>query len=144
MNEELGVEPAKRTQEIDERLLRGEMPVPPTAAVEAHLRRERRTVGPCPYRGLASFQETDAPFFFGRERFIARLVAAVRMPSPVVAVVGPSGSGKSSVVYAGLLPQLRKTGDWLIIDFRPGDQPIHALAAALSRALEPRLDEIDQ
>ncbi len=65
-------------------------------------------VPPNPYRGLAAFREEDAPFFFGREDFAVRLVEAMRN-QPLVAVIGPSGSGKSSSVFAGLLPRLRPT-----------------------------------
>ena len=48
----------------------------------------------------------------------------------IVAVIGPSGSGKSSVVFAGLIPQLRTDQHWLIISFRPGSRPLYTLAAA--------------
>ena len=89
-----------------------------------------------PYRGLFAFQEQDAPFFFGREAFTELLVESAHR-QPMVAVVGPSGSGKSSVVHAGLLPQLRKQREWLITQFRPGSRPFHALAAALIENLEP-------
>ena len=67
----------------------------------------------CPYRGLAAFQEQDARFFFGRERFVDRLVDVV-VPSSVVSIIGSSGSGKSSVVFAGLIPRLRAQGNWVI------------------------------
>lgn len=56
----------------------------------------------CPYKGLAFFDVQDAPYFFGRERLVARLVARL-VDAPLLAVVGASGSGKSSVVRAGLL-----------------------------------------
>ena len=54
----------------------------------------------CPYRGLLPFREEDAAFFFGRDGWIADLTAKVQA-HPLVAVVGRSGSGKSSLVYAG-------------------------------------------
>jgi hypothetical protein len=78
----------------------------------------------CPYRGLAAFREEDAPYFYGREIVTHQLVAAVKK-KPLVAVVGASGSGKSSVVFAGLIPQLKsdKKRDWLIVSFRPGNNP---------------------
>ena len=60
----------------------------------------------CPFKGLASFEADDAQYFFGRERLVAELVARL-VGAPLLAVVGPSGSGKSSVVKAGLLPALR-------------------------------------
>jgi WD40 repeat protein/energy-coupling factor transporter ATP-binding protein EcfA2 len=88
-------------------------------------------IPPCPYRGLFAFQEEDAHLFFGRERFTRSLVTAVKK-KPFVAVVGSSGSGKSSVVFAGLIPQLRQDPNvnWQIISFRPGNKPITALAEA--------------
>ena len=60
----------------------------------------------CPYKGLAFFDVDDAPYFFGRERLIARLVARL-VDAPLLAVVGASGSGKSSVVRAGLVAAVR-------------------------------------
>ena len=59
----------------------------------------------CPYKGLAAFDAEDAEYFFGRERLVAELVARL-VGAPLLAVVGPSGSGKSSVLRAGLLPAL--------------------------------------
>jgi DNA-binding SARP family transcriptional activator/WD40 repeat protein len=56
----------------------------------------------CPYKGLAFFEEADAAFFFGRERLVAELVARL-VEAPLLAVVGASGSGKSSIVRAGLV-----------------------------------------
>ncbi len=93
---------------------------------------------PSPYRGLFAFGEQDAPFFFGREVMIDRLVDAVQQ-QPVVALVGPSGSGKSSLIFAGLLPHLRQGAAlqqaqgraWRIATLRPGARPFAALAAAL-------------
>ncbi|GAA6619708.1 CHAT domain-containing protein [Scytonema sp. NUACC26] len=88
---------------------------------------------PCPYRGLFVFREEDAHLFFGRERFTQNLVTAVKK-KPFVAVVGASGSGKSSVVFAGLIPRLRQDTNvnWHIISFRPGNKPITALAEAFA------------
>lgn len=92
----------------------------------------------CPYRGLFAFQKEDAPFFFGREAFTQQLVEVVQK-EPLVTVLGSSGSGKSSVVFAGLIPVLESQGNWRIADFRPGDRPFHALAAALIPHFEPQL-----
>ena len=88
----------------------------------------------CPYRGLLPFREEDAAFFIGREAFMATLIEKVRSSS-LVAVVGASGSGKSSVVRAGLVPALRRGADnhvWEILTLTPGPTPLHALLAALS------------
>ncbi len=100
-------------------------------------------IPPNPYQELAAFGEKDADFFFGRETFVNGLVEAVNK-QPLVGVIGPSGSGKSSVVYAGLIPKLRITGNWLIESFRPGNQPFYQLASALVHQLVPEIDEIQQ
>ncbi|MCV3216350.1 WD40 repeat domain-containing protein [Plectonema radiosum NIES-515] len=101
---------------------------------------ETEVIPPNPYQGLSAFGEEDAAFFFGRETFVNELVQTTRK-QPLVGVVGPSGSGKSSVVFAGLIPQLRSEGNWLISSFRPGNQPFYQLAYALVRQLEPELSE---
>jgi serine/threonine protein kinase len=100
---------------------------------------------PCPYRGLFAFQEDDAPFFFGREEFTDSLSDKVESQQ-LTAVVGPSGSGKSSVVFAGLVSRLRQAASlrqsqqkaWLLTDMRPGARPFEALANAL---LSPEADD---
>lgn len=88
----------------------------------------------CPYQGLSAFGEEDAPFFFGREKYVDELVEAVQSKS-LVPVVGASGSGKSSVVFAGLVLSLRKVGNVEIISFRPGNNPFGNLAIALNNSL---------
>ena len=98
---------------------------------------------PCPYRGLAAFQEQDAPFFFGREGFVRQLNDLVQKQA-LVAVVGSSGSGKSSVVFAGLVAQLRPQPNWIIASFRPDNDPLQNLAATLLPFLEPDLSETDR
>lgn len=120
--------------------VRGE---PPSALLE---RTRRATAEVCPYRGLEVFREEDAPFFFGREAFTERLVKAVAAGS-LVAVVGASGSGKSSVVRAGLVPRLRRHDGgkvWEVVTLIPGQQPLQALAGALLPLLEPQMTETDR
>lgn len=102
---------------------------------------ERRLVstGPIdnPYVGLTAFAEEDAPRFFGRERLVAELIDEVEQRR-FVAVVGPSGSGKSSVVRAGLVPAIRQGGvpgsdGWFVTTLLPGRDPFDALETALLR-----------
>jgi hypothetical protein len=139
--DELGVEAAEETRELYRRIRDGEL----VAAIrEEGMERVPRRVGACPYRGLSAFREADAPFFHGREAFTARLVEAVHAQPLVAAVVGSSGSGKSSAVYAGLLPRLREEGGWQIVGFRPGGEPFRALSAALLPAVEPDMAETDR
>ncbi|MBW4491581.1 MAG: PD40 domain-containing protein [Oscillatoria princeps RMCB-10] len=93
---------------------------------------ELAEIPPCPYRGLFAFREEDSEFFFGREGFTEKLGPAVRQKQ-LVAVIGASGCGKSSVVFAGLIPSLRRKGNWLIAGFRPQNSPFENLAEALLR-----------
>jgi energy-coupling factor transporter ATP-binding protein EcfA2 len=97
---------------------------------------------PCPYQGLRAFQQQHASYFFGRESFTEQLVQAVQEQS-LTAVVGPSGSGKSSVMFAGLLPRLRREGNWVIVSCRPGREPFQELAASLIPFLELQMSETD-
>ena len=121
-----------------------EVIAPTPAASKVTPDRETRQVGPSPYRGLAAFRETDADLFFGREEFTEQLAQAVQVRGLVAVIVGPSGSGKSSAVFAGLLPQLRDDENWLIVETRPGSQPFFALAGALLPLLEQGLSETEQ
>ena len=96
----------------------------------------------CPYKGLATFDTDDAEYFFGREQLVAELVARL-VGAPLLAVVGPSGSGKSSVVRAGLLPALAggvlpgsERLDAALI--RPGEHPMRELRRAADRLARHR------
>jgi tetratricopeptide (TPR) repeat protein len=86
----------------------------------------------CPYRGLQAFREEDAALFFGREGFAAQLAQKLSERKLVV-VAGASGSGKSSVVQAGLLPLLRqqRAPTWEAVICTPSDRPFQRLAAGL-------------
>ena len=89
----------------------------------------------CPFKGLASFDADDAPYFFGRERLVAELVARL-VGAPLLGVVGASGSGKSSVVRAGLLPALESgvlpgSQAWPRTCIRPGEHPLRELHKAV-------------
>jgi len=92
-----------------------------------------------PYKGLRAFQESDAQDFFGRAALVRQLVGRMDEGGAFfgfLAVVGPSGSGKSSAVRAGLLPALRLgkaqgSEQWYIAEMTPGTQPLHNLESAL-------------
>jgi DNA-binding SARP family transcriptional activator/ABC-type glycerol-3-phosphate transport system substrate-binding protein len=94
-----------------------------------------------PYKGLRAFGPADAGEFFGRERLVERLVARLGEPGVrgrFVAVVGPSGSGKSSAVQAGLLPALAMgalpmSADWFCTEMTPAAHPFEQLETALLR-----------
>jgi len=128
-----------------------------------------------PYKGLRAFGEADAPDFFGREaltqRLLERMAEESVLPGPLsiteddrprttdngrqttsrfLAVVGSSGSGKSSVVRAGLLPALRRGGlpgseRWFVVELLPGAHPLEELEAALLRvAVNPPASLLEQ
>ncbi len=104
--------------------------------------------GEPPFQGLQYFDEKDADRFFGREMLVAKIVARMA-GTRFLAVIGASGSGKSSVVRAGMIPALRRSarlvdggmpptdsGQWDIRVFTPSGHPLEALSASLTRDLE--------
>jgi serine/threonine protein kinase len=94
-----------------------------------------------PYKGLHAFQESDAEDFFGRETLTAEILDKMDENHPLarfIAVVGPSGSGKSSVVKAGVVPELRRDAlpgseDWYYVEMVPGTNPMVELQEAITR-----------
>jgi WD40 repeat protein len=122
-----------------ERAIRGQAPSPD----DAGLPDARASV--CPYRGLEPFREEDEHFFVGRETFVCTLLEKIGQ-RPLVGVVGASGSGKSSVVLAGLVPSLRQRADgrvWEIGVMRPGPHPLRQLAAVFLPP-DTNLEEFDR
>ena len=90
----------------------------------------------CPYPGMKPFGLGDRDRFFGREKEIGELLERLRL-HPFITVIGPSGSGKSSLVFAGLIPALRESrlfgsGGWRIESMRPGETPETTLREALA------------
>ena len=146
LDAELGVEPDAETSELYQRIRSG-LPLATMAWADASLAN--------PYRGLRAFRETDAGNFHGRERITQQLVETVQR-RPFVALIGRSGSGKSSLLHAGLIHRLRCMASgrvgaalpappdqvfgqvgWTICEFRVGSHPVHALAAAIAQQLPP-------
>jgi len=88
----------------------------------------------CPYLSLDAFTEVEAEFFFGRQKIVERLVESLRHEPKFLALLGPSGSGKSSVIKAGLIPKLKQgavqgSDRWGIIVVRPADDPFMQLSS---------------
>lgn len=134
--QETGLEPSPELAKLEEQILLrdpdlGSVPEP------GRLEAVRN-----PYKGLRAFGERDAADFFGRDDLIERLVDACRQPMTVV--VGPSGSGKSSVVRAGLIPRLRQASPGrLIVVTKPGHHPFAELEIALSGSFPNAAVHID-
>lgn len=101
----------------------------------------------CPYRGMEVFEERHARWMFGREDDVQTSLAHLRDTSRLLPLVGASGSGKSSLVRAGLVPAVR-TGeldgsfDWRIAVMRPQQHPLNALATAVVRLAGPDVDRL--
>ena len=134
LRDDLGLAPAPALVELERQILRHDPALAPRARVALT---DAGTVGTavCPYKGLASFETRDAEYFCGREREVANLITRVAS-ARLVGIVGASGSGKSSLLRAGLLAAL--TGGalpgserWQIELLRPGGHPVKALESAV-------------
>lgn len=92
-----------------------------------------------PFPGLRPYKESESDIFFSREREVEDALSILKRYK-LVTICGESGTGKSSLIHAGILPKLRKgfmgqSGkDWVICDFRPGISPIENLSYALSES----------
>jgi WD40 repeat protein/serine/threonine protein kinase len=103
-----------------------------------------------PYKGLRAFQSTDARDFFGREDQIEKLVSRMDEDhewARFLAIVGPSGSGKSSLVRAGVIPALRRgalphSDSWFFVEMIPGTTPIEQLLVALVQIAADDLESV--
>ena len=142
--EQAGVEPGPELRRLHAAILRQD---PGLDSPSDALPPSRETV-PCPFKGLAAYEVADAAWFFGRERLVAELAARL-LESPVLALVGPSGSGKSSVLSAGLLAELARgvlpgSERWRHVLVRPGEHPERALRAAADTAGPPSILVVDQ
>ena len=149
--EELGLDPSRSLQELEGSILRQDpsldppgpdaspRPVPTalrSATTSLHLVEAGDT---CPFVGLATFGVNDADLFFGRERLVAEMVARLG-DHGFLGVIGPSGSGKSSAVRAGLVPALEGGAiagtSWVRAILRPGAEPMRELDRVVFAALD--------
>ncbi len=129
---ETGLDPSPELLRLEEQILLRDPSLAPTIEEPASVHSAERN----PYKGLRAFGEADAADFFGRDALIEELLLAAT--SPLTAVVGPSGSGKSSAVRAGLIPALSEgalsgSHDWVILTMLPGRHPFAEFDAALRR-----------
>ena len=112
----------------------------PSVSVDPTLRLEELEADN-PYKGLEAFEEVDTANFFGREALVNNLLTRLRSQQSgehFLAVIGPSGSGKSSVVKAGVIPRMRQgtlpgSSNWFVVEMEPGTHPLEELEATLLR-----------
>jgi DNA-binding SARP family transcriptional activator/WD40 repeat protein len=124
LRDELGLDLGRELADLEQAVLQQDpalLIVPDTFA---------GTGGMCPYKGLRPYSADDADAFFGRDEAVAVCLARL-VDSPLLVVVGPSGSGKSSLVAAGVVPALRSTGR-RVVQLSPGTQPLATLTAAMA------------
>ena len=129
--EDVGLEPSTELKILQQRILDQDPVLGTSRALSAEPSRAGAT-GRNPYKGLRAFEESDAADFCGRDDLVRRLREAIdqRNVPRLVVLAGPSGSGKSSVVRAGLFPMLRSE-KWQLGSMYPGTEPIEALESAL-------------
>lgn len=124
LGDELGLEPSEGLRDLEERIL---VQDPTLGGIPLEAPRSN------PYRGLRFFDEKDSDVFFGRESLVSEVLDRLASGPGLVSIVGPSGSGKSSVARAGVVPRLRREGVAVAI-MQPGIAPVWELAGTLDRA----------
>ncbi len=137
LSEELGLDPSPPLQRMQERVLLHDPSLLPAAEAAAEAAVDARN----PYKGLRPFGEEDAADFFGRDALTEAVLDRLRAGARLVALVGPSGSGKSSVLAAGVVPRLREgalpgSDGWVIASLVPGARPMEDIETVVSKATE--------
>ena len=127
LGDELGVDPGPELRAVEAKVLAQD----PSLLIAAPTR-----VYACPWKGLASYEPGDADFFVGRDLVVSEVIARL-VDYSVVIVTGPSGSGKSSLVRAGVMPALAAgaiigSGDWRVTLLTPGARPLEAIRRAVT------------
>ena len=103
----------------------------------------------CPYTGLRSFTEEESLYFKGRDLQVDQITALLEQ-NKFLMVTGASGEGKSSLIYAGLIPNARagffkaKYTNWVVADFRPERSPVNNMAEALAETFATNLPLLKQ
>ena len=136
LREELGLDPGTELVELEQQMLRQD---PSLLNVPASLGGTNAT---CPYRGLRAFDSQDADFYFGRSATVDEALRRINEHA-LLLVVGPSGSGKSSFVRAGLVPALVRTGRAATV-VTPGPDPMASLSGAVAALREGGVLVTDQ
>jgi WD40 repeat protein/DNA-binding SARP family transcriptional activator len=137
LTERLGLEPSVELQELERAILVQEPELQPPSDDGGALLLPPPEPLECPFKGLAPFEPDDRDLFFGRERLVGELLARLDTTTFLL-LTGPSGSGKSSVLRAGLLPSF----DGRRVVVRPGARPVVELTRALGDELSVALDRL--
>jgi WD40 repeat protein/DNA-binding SARP family transcriptional activator len=144
---ELGVEPGSELQRLQAAILAQDPELHRGSPAQAE---PMRPTDVCPYKGLARFEAADAEFFFGREQVVSEGVGHL-VGGRFLALVGASGSGKSSLLRAGILHALGSgaipgSNRWTCAVIRPGDHPLDVMTRAMSEQgeAERRVLAVDQ
>ncbi len=131
---ELGVDPGDEIVALEAAILRQDPTlVAPRLATTSEI---------CPFRGLSAYEAVDAELFFGRSAEVDECLQRLRAHG-VLAIVGPSGSGKSSLLRAGITPALQRAGHRVQV-ITPGANPLRALAALGDRRTAMSATIVDQ
>jgi basic membrane lipoprotein Med (substrate-binding protein (PBP1-ABC) superfamily)/DNA-binding SARP family transcriptional activator len=138
LSETLGVQPSPRLLRLEEQVLLHDRRIQGSPSTATSLNGTDR-VAANPYKGLRAFGERDVADFFGRDLVVSDVLRRLHQGARLIGLVGPSGSGKSSILKAGLLPVLRReastqSDQWLVAEMVPGAHPFAELEAALLRA----------
>jgi len=143
MRDDLGVEPSEQTRTLYEQLIQRGDPIESDSVRSSSFSAERRPSNEPPYKGLKYFEEDDAELFFGREQLTDRLITRL-LNERFLAIIGASGSGKSSLVRAGIVPAIKCNNNspsgyfsmdgrtsWCVQVITPTEQPLESLASTL-------------
>ena len=150
MVDDVGLEPSADLQRLEEQILlhdtRLDLPRHPTSTID---QLSASTSAVNPFKGLRPFREEDSAEFFGRDRIVAEVIGRLDAGAGLVGIIGPSGSGKSSIVRAGLIPALRDgaidgSEHWAIAQMVPGARPFAELEAALLRSSPDAPDSLSE
>ena len=133
LRDEIGVEPSEQTRNLYEQLVQGADTIEPasTSGPISSVSGQRRHSDRPPYKGLQYFEEADTEFFFGREQLTNRLVDRL-LQERFLALIGASGSGKSSLVRAGLVPAI-KCGETVL----DGSPPLESMQSWCVQVITP-------
>ncbi|CAN5834353.1 hypothetical protein BH23ACT4_BH23ACT4_07530 [soil metagenome] len=141
--EELGIDPSPSLQDLDRRILEQDPTLTSAQSVGVVSRADSEPTVRNPYKGLRTFDENDAADFFGRDELVRRLRARLdaRDDDRLMVLAGPSGGGKSSVVRAGLIPEMRQHGYEVVVVY-PGRDPFGAVAKATAEVTGESAEEV--